>query len=98
MMKGTQVEIFDPPACILVSFSFTICKACMGDMESCNPRDLARHLSAYKNRPMKNGNQRSETKSLWDAADQAGRLAELTSDEPEVKEAPLRRDVRTLGR
>jgi phosphoenolpyruvate carboxylase len=40
----------------------------------------------------------SESKPLWAAEDQAGRLVELTSDEPEVKEAPLRRDVRNLGR
>jgi phosphoenolpyruvate carboxylase len=36
--------------------------------------------------------------TLWGAADQEARLAELTSDEPEEKEAPLRRDVRSLGR
>jgi len=35
---------------------------------------------------------------LWAAADQAARLAELTSDDAELKEAPLRRDVRNLGR
>ena len=35
--------------------------------------------------------------SLWDVADQSGRLAELTSHDSEVKEAPLRRDVRSLG-
>jgi phosphoenolpyruvate carboxylase len=40
----------------------------------------------------------SETKPLWSARDQAARLLELTSDEPQVKEAPLRRDVRYLGR
>src|SRR5882724_6719673 len=40
----------------------------------------------------------SETKPLWAAEDQAARLVELTSDEPDVKEAPLRRDVRSLGR
>jgi phosphoenolpyruvate carboxylase len=47
---------------------------------------------------MKNDNQVFEAKSLWGAETQAGRLAELTSDEPEIKEAPLRRDVRLLGR
>jgi phosphoenolpyruvate carboxylase len=36
-------------------------------------------------------------KSLWQAEDQAARLAELTSDDPAVKELPLRRDVRSLG-
>jgi phosphoenolpyruvate carboxylase len=41
---------------------------------------------------------RAETKPLWHAEDQAVRLAELTSEAPEVKEAPLRRDVRSLGR
>src|SRR5256885_13027541 len=40
----------------------------------------------------------SETKPLWSAPDQGTRLVELTSDEPHVKEAPLRRDVRSLGR
>jgi phosphoenolpyruvate carboxylase len=40
----------------------------------------------------------AETKPLWGAEDQAARLVELTSDEPDVKEAPLRRDVRSLGR
>ncbi|HEY2974295.1 MAG TPA: phosphoenolpyruvate carboxylase [Pyrinomonadaceae bacterium] len=40
----------------------------------------------------------SKTKPLWGAQDQAARLVELTSDEPQVKEAPLRRDVRSLGR
>ncbi|MCA1632267.1 MAG: phosphoenolpyruvate carboxylase, partial [Acidobacteria bacterium] len=30
-------------------------------------------------------------------SDQGERLAELTSDDPELKEAPLRRDVRSLG-
>jgi phosphoenolpyruvate carboxylase len=36
-------------------------------------------------------------KSLWQADDQAARLAELTSGDPAVKELPLRRDVRSLG-
>ncbi len=35
---------------------------------------------------------------LWAAADQSARLAELTSDDADLKEAPLRRDVRNLGR
>ncbi|HEY3026442.1 MAG TPA: phosphoenolpyruvate carboxylase [Pyrinomonadaceae bacterium] len=38
------------------------------------------------------------SEALWGAQDQATRLVELTSDEPDVKEAPLRRDVRSLGR
>jgi phosphoenolpyruvate carboxylase len=33
----------------------------------------------------------------WVAEDQAGRLAELTGEDPELKELPLRRDVRSLG-
>src|SRR4051812_4913092 len=41
---------------------------------------------------------RSDTKPLWHAEDQAVRLAELTSEAPKIKEAPLRRDVRSLGR
>ena len=41
---------------------------------------------------------RTASDSLWSPEDQAQRLAELTIDEPEVKEAPLRRDVRSLGR
>jgi phosphoenolpyruvate carboxylase len=40
----------------------------------------------------------SEIKSLWGTEDQAARLSELTSNEPDLKEAPLRRDVRFLGR
>ena len=40
----------------------------------------------------------SEIKSLWGTDNQEGRLIELTSGEPDVKEAPLRRDVRSLGR
>ncbi len=40
----------------------------------------------------------SKSKPLWNADDQALRLVELTSDERDVKEAPLRRDVRSLGR
>lgn len=35
---------------------------------------------------------------LWAAADQHARLTELLSTEPEVKDIPLRRDVRSLGR
>src|ERR1700737_2251904 len=35
---------------------------------------------------------------LWSAASQEERLAELTSNAPEVKEVPLRRDVRSLGK
>ncbi len=35
---------------------------------------------------------------LWNVDDQAARLAELTSHESDLKEAPLRRDVRSLGR
>ncbi|MCS6775952.1 MAG: phosphoenolpyruvate carboxylase [Chloroherpetonaceae bacterium] len=35
---------------------------------------------------------------LWKAADQLARLNELLSEEPEEKERPLRRDVRSLGR
>jgi phosphoenolpyruvate carboxylase len=34
---------------------------------------------------------------LWATDDQAARLAELTTDDPTLKEAPLRRDVRSLG-
>ncbi len=36
-------------------------------------------------------------KPLWSVADQAARLAELTSEDAAIKEAPLRRDVRSLG-
>src|SRR5687767_9273406 len=34
----------------------------------------------------------------WNVDDQAARLAELTSQDRDLKEAPLRRDVRSLGR
>jgi phosphoenolpyruvate carboxylase len=37
-------------------------------------------------------------KTLWSPKDQSQRLEELTSFEPSVKDAPLRRDVRSLGR
>ena len=47
---------------------------------------------------MKETTRSSENKPLWGAEDQAARLVELTSDSPDVKEAPLRRDVRSLGR
>src|SRR6185436_5282862 len=50
------------------------------------------------NLPMNDKTRSSENKPLWGAEDQAARLVELTSDTPEVKEAPLRRDVRSLGR
>jgi phosphoenolpyruvate carboxylase len=40
----------------------------------------------------------AKAKPLWAADNQPERLAELISDEPEVKESPLRRDVRSLGR
>lgn len=39
-----------------------------------------------------------QLESLWSVSDQVIRLAELLSDTPETKEAPLRRDVRSLGR
>src|SRR6266403_6380136 len=35
---------------------------------------------------------------LWKVNDQSARLAELVSDDGDLKEAPLRRDVRSLGR
>jgi phosphoenolpyruvate carboxylase len=35
---------------------------------------------------------------LWNVDDQAARLAELTSQDRDLKESPLRRDVRSLGR
>src|SRR5260221_5232318 len=35
---------------------------------------------------------------LWKVTDQAARLAELVSHSGDLKEAPLRRDVRSLGR
>ena len=37
------------------------------------------------------------TDPLWKVEDQARRLAELTGEDPALKEAPLRRDVRSLG-
>src|ERR1051325_5046850 len=38
-----------------------------------------------------------EPEPLWKAADQSERLAELTAVDPQRKDAPLRRDVRSLG-
>jgi phosphoenolpyruvate carboxylase len=40
----------------------------------------------------------SDQEPLWKSADQEERLAELLGRDPAVKEAPLRRDVRSLGR
>lgn len=39
----------------------------------------------------------SEMELYWRAADQIQRLKELTTADPELKEQPLRRDVRSLG-
>jgi phosphoenolpyruvate carboxylase len=39
-----------------------------------------------------------KSEPLWRAGDQAERLAELIASEAELKTAPLRRDVRSLGR
>jgi phosphoenolpyruvate carboxylase len=39
-----------------------------------------------------------DSKPLWTAPDQQARLAELLSDDADTKDAPLRRDVRSLGR
>src|SRR5260370_193949 len=39
-----------------------------------------------------------EREPLWKVNDQAARLAELVSHAGDLKEAPLRRDVRSLGR
>ena len=39
----------------------------------------------------------AESEPLWGVEDQALRLAELTAEAAELKEAPLRRDVRSLG-
>ena len=39
----------------------------------------------------------NRSNSFWQVEDQAARLDELTTDNPEVKERPLRRDVRSLG-
>ena len=36
--------------------------------------------------------------ALWTATEQQERLKELTSDESGIKELPLRRDVRSLGK
>src|SRR5437773_7022277 len=47
---------------------------------------------------MNDNSHASKAKPLWSAQDQSARLLELTSDEPDVKEVPLRRDVRSLGR
>jgi len=39
----------------------------------------------------------SDDELYWSAGDQKGRLAELTSCDPGLKDTPLRRDVRSLG-
>jgi len=40
----------------------------------------------------------AEMELFWKIVDQGARLAELTSQDPESREIPLRRDVRSLGR
>ena len=40
----------------------------------------------------------ADSTPLWAASDQGSRLAEMLTDDAEAKEAPLRRDVRSLGR
>src|SRR3954462_9142755 len=44
------------------------------------------------------GSDMEESERLWEADDQRGRLEELTAQAGASKEAPLRRDVRSLGR
>ena len=39
-----------------------------------------------------------QSEPLWAANDQAGRLAELLSEDQDQKDLPLRRDVRSLGK
>lgn len=46
---------------------------------------------------MADSKQRADDESLWRAPSQAELLAELTADSAELKEVPLRRDVRSLG-
>src|SRR5215211_5410790 len=53
----------------------------------------AKHVTASASRGMHTFMSR-----LWNVDDQATRLAELTSQDSDLKEAPLRRDVRSLGR
>jgi phosphoenolpyruvate carboxylase len=40
----------------------------------------------------------AEERPLWSTDDQAGRLAEFLSEDSHIKENPLRRDVRSLGK
>ena len=40
----------------------------------------------------------TEMELFWRSEDQGGRLAELVSQDPALRELPLRRDVRSLGR
>ena len=39
-----------------------------------------------------------QRQALWATEDQQARLVELLTDLPDVKENPLRRDVRSLGK
>jgi phosphoenolpyruvate carboxylase len=55
------------------------------------------HPAKNKQQARRNQAAMSETTPLWGAQDQSQRLKELTGDEPEEKEIPLRRDVRSLG-
>src|SRR5215203_6878841 len=53
----------------------------------------AKHVTASESRGMHRFMSR-----LWNVDDQAAPLAELTSQDSDLKEAPVRRDVRSLGR
>ena len=52
-----------------------------------------KHVTASAQRGM-----HTSMSQLWNVDDQAARLAELTSQDSDLKEAPLRHDVRSLGR
>src|ERR1051326_3641169 len=54
-------------------------------------RETRNRFACYPDKIMK------EPEPLWKAAGQADRLAELIAHDPQRKEAPLRRDVRSLG-
>src|SRR2546423_12153683 len=62
-------------------------------LSTCTTTQSTNHVTASTSRGM-----HRRMSGLWNVDDQATRLAELTSQDSDLKEAPLRRDVRSLGR
>jgi len=54
-------------------------------------------ISSESHTKRANESRNDRQEPLWQANEQTARLAELTATDNELKEAPLRRDVRLLG-